>query len=101
VTQRNITSKGRSAKAAHTDDPGPEPQREFLLLDGSATGQPAGACRKRLAVRTARTLITTARDARRDHHGEIRNLVEGQKRAAAELMSEQLLRDIGSQNGSQ
>jgi hypothetical protein len=41
VTQRNITSKGRSAKAAHTDDPGPEPQREFLLLDGSATGQPA------------------------------------------------------------
>jgi integrase len=29
------------------------------------------------------------------------HLVEGQKRAAAELMSEQLLRDIGSQNGSQ
>jgi hypothetical protein len=27
--------------------------------------------------------------------------VEGQKRAAAELMSAQLLRDIGSQNGSQ
>ena len=69
MTQRNITSKGRSAKAAHTDDPGPEPQREFLLLDGSATGQRAGACRKRrLAVGTARTLITTARDARRDHH---------------------------------
>jgi integrase len=29
------------------------------------------------------------------------HLVEGQKRAAAELMSAQLLRDIGSQNGSQ
>jgi hypothetical protein len=29
------------------------------------------------------------------------HLVEGQKRAAAELMSTQLLRDIGSQDGSQ
>ena len=29
------------------------------------------------------------------------HLVEGQKRAAAELMSQQLLGDIGSQNGSQ
>jgi integrase len=29
------------------------------------------------------------------------HLVEGQKRAAAELMSAQLLRDIGSQDGSQ
>jgi hypothetical protein len=29
------------------------------------------------------------------------HLVEGQKRAAAELMSEQFLRDIGSQDGSQ
>jgi hypothetical protein len=29
------------------------------------------------------------------------HLVEGQERAAAELMSEQFLRDIGSQDGSQ
>lgn len=29
------------------------------------------------------------------------HLVEGQKRAAAELMSKALMRDFGSQNGSQ
>ena len=39
AAEHNI--EGTIRQGAHTDDPGPEPQREFLLLDGSATGQPA------------------------------------------------------------